>query len=365
MRTEADFTRFIQKRLEAVKIEFNLEGSENVEIMSALQTASKNYALNGAIFYARKILEGTRYTKIFAFGNVGDSKHHIFKPVYIDATTIKELPAVETFIDFTPENVKNYHLSLHSMKNLTPAFSITPLKMTAGNSKNTKATFQPSAPATASNILLTAGIIILPTESDIADYLTFEFNMIVHGRGYLFDSAKKNSPPLIDVPPLENKIWKEFVVGNLFNVKIGKAVIGSAVDKTSGNYAYVTRKESNNGIDGFIDYDENFLNEDFPVITVGAETAAPFIQEFPFFTGIKVNILSPKNKLSKYGLLFIVQSMKMQQRNYNYAFALISSRVKQQKILLPVNDAGEPDFAYMEAFTKNLFTQLLKKYLER
>ena len=57
--------------------------------------------------------------------------------------------------------------------------------------------------------------------------------------------------------------------------------------------------------------------------------------------------------------------MKMQQRNYNYAFALISSRVKQQKILLPVNDAGEPDFAYMEAFTKNLFAQLLKKYLER
>ncbi len=156
MRTEAEFTSFIQRRLDAVKIQSTLEGTANTDIMRALQTASKNqtgnsgypdiiavfddyvlvmenksdytklvlrdgakysetvdatknYALNGAIFYARKILEGTRYTKIFAFGNVGDRKHHIFKPVFVDATTIKELPAVDTFANFTAQNIDAYY----------------------------------------------------------------------------------------------------------------------------------------------------------------------------------------------------------------------------------------------------------------
>gem|GEM_PF-1549496 len=36
----------------------------------------------------------------------------------------------------------------------------------------------------------------MPTEEDfentMADYLSFEFSMITHGRGYLFDSSEKD-----------------------------------------------------------------------------------------------------------------------------------------------------------------------------
>ena len=45
--------------------------------------ATKNYAVNGAVWYARKILEHGAYTKIFAFGNAGDNKHHILKPFFV------------------------------------------------------------------------------------------------------------------------------------------------------------------------------------------------------------------------------------------------------------------------------------------
>ncbi|MBR0060520.1 MAG: N-6 DNA methylase, partial [Selenomonadaceae bacterium] len=208
----------------------------------------------------------------------------------------------------------------------------------------------------------------LPEDNSVhdstADYLTFEFNMIAHRRDYLF-GRKKKLPPLTEPPPpFSSKRWKAFLIGDLFNVKIGKPVIGNTVDKISGHYAYVTRKESNNGVDGFIDYDENFLNVDFPVITVGAETAMPFVQNFPFFTGVKVNILSPKKSLSRFTLMFIAQSIKMQREKFTYAFALISSRLKKLRIFLPVTDNDTPDYEYMENYVRAVEEEILQRYRE-
>jgi hypothetical protein len=161
---------------------------------------------------------------------------------------------------------------------------------------------------------------------------------------------------------LINREWKEFVIDDLFNVKIGKNIDGNKIDKQSGKFVYITRKESNNGCDGFIDSDKKLLNNDFPVITIGNETAEPFVQEFPFFTGTKVNILIPKNFLSSKMLFFIVTSLKAHKSKYSYSFTINSTRLKRQKILLPVNSKNEPDYAFMENYMKQKETDFLEKY---
>ena len=79
---------------------------ENGQISQSLK-AIKDYAVNGALFYARKILEGGIYTKIFAFGNAGDSKHHTLKPLFVSNEKIIELDEIETFIKFSPDNINN------------------------------------------------------------------------------------------------------------------------------------------------------------------------------------------------------------------------------------------------------------------
>ena len=157
MRTEADLTNYIQNRLEAVEIFSETQSTHNVELDGALKSASKNqtgkagypdhialvddfvlvmedksdrlklilregseisqsvkavqeYAINGALFYAQKIIDGSSYKKVFAFGNVGDRKHHIIKPIFIDGDkNIKELPEVDTFKNFTAENIDAYY----------------------------------------------------------------------------------------------------------------------------------------------------------------------------------------------------------------------------------------------------------------
>lgn len=71
--------------------------------------ATRDYALNGAVWYARKILEHGEYTKVFAFGNAGDAKHHTLKPVFVSAEKVKELAEVETFENFSPGNIEKYY----------------------------------------------------------------------------------------------------------------------------------------------------------------------------------------------------------------------------------------------------------------
>ena len=71
--------------------------------------ATRDYAVNGAVWYARKILEHGAFTKTFAFGNAGDNKHHTLRPVYVDAEGVKELDDVERFGNFSPDNIDSYY----------------------------------------------------------------------------------------------------------------------------------------------------------------------------------------------------------------------------------------------------------------
>ena len=86
--------------------------------ISQSDKAVKDYAVNGALFYARKILEGSKFNKIFAFGNAGDSKHHNLKPLFVSREKIMELDEIETFIKFSPENINNCYK--YEVKGETP-----------------------------------------------------------------------------------------------------------------------------------------------------------------------------------------------------------------------------------------------------
>lgn len=73
-------------------------------------SAVENYALNGAIFYAKHLSAHTSFKKIFAFGVSGDSKHHRITPVYEENTpTYRVLDDVEGFISFNADNIKEYY----------------------------------------------------------------------------------------------------------------------------------------------------------------------------------------------------------------------------------------------------------------
>lgn len=167
-----------------------------------------------------------------------------------------------------------------------------------------------------------------------------------------------------DVVGFDKVEWKEFSVGELFDIKIGKNIDGNKVDRVNGETAYITRKENTNGLDGFVNYDSEFLNSIYPVITIGNETAEPYVQEFPFFTGTKVNILLPKFKMDTAILKYIATSLRQHKGKYSYSFTINSTRLKKQNILLPADKNGNPNFQYMSDFVKKLELDKVQEVLE-
>lgn len=77
----------------------------------SLDTVSiKNYAVNGAVFYAKHLVENTNFKKIFAIGVSGNEKNHLITPVFIDdSQTTYPLDNIETFISFNEKNIDNYY----------------------------------------------------------------------------------------------------------------------------------------------------------------------------------------------------------------------------------------------------------------
>ena len=71
-----------------------------------------DYAVNGALFYAKHLINNTTYKKIFAFGISGNAKNHRITPLFIDdrLNVFDKLEDVESFISFNEKNIDEYYL---------------------------------------------------------------------------------------------------------------------------------------------------------------------------------------------------------------------------------------------------------------
>lgn len=49
---------------------------------------------------------------------------------------------------------------------------------------------------------------------------------------------------------------------------------------------------------------------------------------------------------------------------YSYGHMGNKDSIKRERIMLPVNAAGEPDYEYMEQYAKNMMLKKYRQYLE-
>lgn len=101
-----DFILVIENKADVDKhLKLNDKGIISTDVKDV-----KNYAVNGALFYAQHLAKNTTLKKIIAFGISGDEKKHHISPIYVDETEYyRELPEVESFISFNEQNIQNYY----------------------------------------------------------------------------------------------------------------------------------------------------------------------------------------------------------------------------------------------------------------
>lgn len=161
--------------------------------------------------------------------------------------------------------------------------------------------------------------------------------------------------------PLDKKLqtikWGEFRLGDLFDVLSYKQRFDA--NKVTlvkcGGHPYIVRQSTDNGQKGFIDEDENYLN-DGNTISFGQDTATMYYQVQPYFTGDKIKILKPKlERFSKDNAQFFLATMRRSFSNFGWGTSSFSVDIIQnQKITLPTTQDNEIDFDFMESFIRKL-----------
>ena len=209
----------------------------------------------------------------------------------------------------------------------------------------------------------------IPTDGDfektVGDYLSFEFSMIMQGRRYLFENvdsekeAEKNDVVKKNFK-LSDREWKEFRIGEISDsLNIAKSKDFGKLEK--GETVFIGRQEWNNGIQGYVKA-ECSEKKNCLTISMVATKMMSFWQQWDFATS--QNILVLRNHIfNKKTALFISSNLNNYLlTKYGYGNPVKLGTFKNQKILLPVSENGEPDYDFMENYIHELEQEKLSEY---
>lgn len=170
----------------------------------------------------------------------------------------------------------------------------------------------------------------------------------------MFDGSDAPASPLeSELPSLAERAWGLYQISQLFALKKGKRLTKAQLRMRPGPIPFIGAIDSNNGVAAGVDA----AIHEGGTITVnynGAGVADAFYQPMPFWASDDVNVLYPKFKLSPAVALFIATVIGKEKYRFSYGRKWHLERMRESAIHLPMNDAGTPDFAYMEAFINTL-----------
>ena len=150
--------------------------------------------------------------------------------------------------------------------------------------------------------------------------------------------------------------WKEFRVGDLFDIHPTKAVDGVNADECIGYGApLVVNQSNNNGVAGLCDYPPS---EKGGIITFSDtwEGETFFYQPDDFIGFSHVQGMYPKKgNVSGECLLFIATVLEFEARGrYSYGRKKRRDIITNVMIKLPADADGNPDWQFMENYIKSL-----------
>ncbi|EFQ3862489.1 restriction endonuclease subunit S, partial [Escherichia coli] len=148
--------------------------------------------------------------------------------------------------------------------------------------------------------------------------------------------------------------WEEYTIERLFSIQTPKKKFNANKLTFNGNYPYVARGSNNNGIKGYIDEDELYLNPG-NTISFGQDTATMFYQENAYFTGDKIKIFSLRHgELNSRIAVFLISAMKKSFSTFSWGSSSFNENVLNKvKINIPTFN-NVPAYNYMVKYIEEL-----------
>jgi hypothetical protein len=160
---------------------------------------------------------------------------------------------------------------------------------------------------------------------------------------------------------LKNREWKGFLFQEIFIIERGTQGVYKK-DLHRGIYPYISASANNNGISDSTN--EFNRNKNLISLAYDGSTGSAFYQSSKWFASEKIVSLDLKKyQLNKYIALFIIRCIEIQKEKFSYGYKWsVGRRMNKTKILLPVDSEGQPDYAFMEEYMRNLERKKIAEY---
>ena len=150
--------------------------------------------------------------------------------------------------------------------------------------------------------------------------------------------------------------WKEYRLGDLFEIKKGKRL--TSEDQTEGTTPYIGAIDSNNGVSNYIG--QATIHEGNTIsLSYNGSVGQAFYQPIPFWATDDVNVLYFRDKTISFNrnmALFICTILKQEQYRYCYGRKWVLDSMNETMVKLPTK-GDKPDWSYMEKYISSLKSQ--------
>lgn len=152
---------------------------------------------------------------------------------------------------------------------------------------------------------------------------------------------------------LVEKEWREFFISEIF-MKIQRGKRLTKGNQQNGETPYVSSTAANNGVDNFIGNSKGIRTfENCLTLANSGSVGSTFFHHYTFVASDHVTALILE-KPNKYIYLFLSGIIRRLEEKYSFNREINDKRIQREKILLPVNSDGLPDWQFMEDFMKQI-----------
>lgn len=161
---------------------------------------------------------------------------------------------------------------------------------------------------------------------------------------------------------LNDREWKAFLISDVCTIESGQDIYDS--ERTSGDIPYITSSAINNGVKFFVSNSNETLEDNAISVNRNGSVGYCFYHKYKALYSNDCRKLKLKEHRNENAALFITNQISLQKDKYNYGYKMGTGRLLKQKIMLPIDQNGQPDYVFMENYIKERKEIKRKEYLD-
>lgn len=201
-----------------------------------------------------------------------------------------------------------------------------------------------------------------PDYAYMAEYAQQKRNaMLAKYRAYVEERIAELGE-VAEIPALDEKGWRAFHLEEIGTVTSGRDIY--AAERVKGNTPYITSGGTNNGVGYFVGNINDTLDSGYIALNRNGTVGKAFYHPSKSLMGNdcrKIHLKDADRNL--FVGQFVSLCLSMQSECFSYSRKLGTARAKRMQVMLPVTDSGEPDYEYMEQYSKNMMLRKYQQYL--